>query len=67
MGEMRNAYNIVVRKPEGKRTLGRPSKRWEILNALRGTSNTGRSRCRWQNKFLRYETGYKASSHCGGR
>jgi hypothetical protein len=26
---MRNAYNIFVVKPEGKRPLGRPSRRWE--------------------------------------
>jgi len=25
MGEMRNAYKILVGKPEGKRLLGRPS------------------------------------------
>jgi hypothetical protein len=24
MGEMRNSYKILVRKPEGKRPLGRP-------------------------------------------
>jgi hypothetical protein len=29
MGEMRNAYKILVRKPEGKRLLGRPRCRWE--------------------------------------
>jgi hypothetical protein len=29
MGEMRNAYNISVEKPEGKRPLGRPKRRWE--------------------------------------
>jgi len=29
MGEMRNAYNILVRKPEGKRSLERPTSRWE--------------------------------------
>jgi hypothetical protein len=29
MGEMRNAYIILVRKPEGKRPLGRPRRRWE--------------------------------------
>jgi hypothetical protein len=29
MGEMRNAYNILVRKPEGRRPLGRPRRRWE--------------------------------------
>jgi hypothetical protein len=28
MGEKRNAYRILVRKPEGKRTLGRPRRRW---------------------------------------
>jgi hypothetical protein len=28
MGEI-NAYNILVRKPEGKRTFGRPRHRWE--------------------------------------
>jgi hypothetical protein len=29
VGEMRNAYNIFVGKPEGKRPLGRPRHRWE--------------------------------------
>jgi hypothetical protein len=29
MGEMRNAYIILVGKPEGKRPLGRPRRRWE--------------------------------------
>jgi len=29
MGEMRNAYKILVRKPEGKRPHGRPRRRWE--------------------------------------
>jgi len=29
LGEMRNAYQILVRKPEGKRPLGRPVRRWE--------------------------------------
>jgi len=29
MGKMRNAYKILVEKPEGKRQLGSPECRWE--------------------------------------
>jgi hypothetical protein len=29
MGEMRNAYEILVGRPEGKRPLGRPRRRCE--------------------------------------
>jgi hypothetical protein len=29
MGEVRNAYSILVEKPEGRRPLGRPRHRWE--------------------------------------
>jgi hypothetical protein len=29
MGEMRNAYNIFVGKPEGMRPVIRPRRRWE--------------------------------------
>ncbi|KAJ4432993.1 hypothetical protein ANN_15250 [Periplaneta americana] len=29
MGESRNAYRVLVGRPEGKRTLGRPRRRWE--------------------------------------
>jgi hypothetical protein len=38
MGETRNAYRILVRKPEGKRPLGRPRRRWvdNIKIDLRG-------------------------------
>jgi hypothetical protein len=28
MGKARNAYRILVGKPEGKRPLGRPRRRW---------------------------------------
>jgi hypothetical protein len=38
-GEKRNTYRILVGKPEGKRPLGRPRRRWEynIKMALRKT------------------------------
>ena len=29
VGERRGAYEVLVGKPEGKRSLGRPSCRWE--------------------------------------
>jgi len=29
MGESRDVYRILVGKPEGKRSLGRPRRRWE--------------------------------------
>ena len=29
MGEMRGVYRVLVGKPEGKRPLGRPRRRWE--------------------------------------
>jgi hypothetical protein len=28
MGEKRNAYRLLVAKPEGRRPLGRPRRRW---------------------------------------
>jgi hypothetical protein len=31
MGEMRNAYKILVGKSEGKRSLRRPRNRWENI------------------------------------
>jgi hypothetical protein len=29
MGEMRRVYNILVGRPEGRRPVGRPRRRWE--------------------------------------
>jgi hypothetical protein len=29
MGEVRGAYNILVGRPEGRRPLGKPRRRWE--------------------------------------
>jgi hypothetical protein len=34
MGEKRNAYTILVGKSEGKRSLGRPRRRWEDNNKM---------------------------------
>jgi hypothetical protein len=31
MGEERKAYKVLVRKPEGKRPLGRPRRRWDDM------------------------------------
>jgi hypothetical protein len=31
VGEKRNAYRILVRKPERKRPLKRPRHRWEVV------------------------------------
>jgi hypothetical protein len=43
MGETRNAYRILVGKPEGKRPLGRPRRRWvdNIKIDLGGMVGTG--------------------------
>ncbi|KAJ4448438.1 hypothetical protein ANN_10454 [Periplaneta americana] len=35
MGESRNAYRVLVGRPEGKRLLGRPRRRWEDKMDLR--------------------------------
>jgi hypothetical protein len=29
MGEERKVYRVLVRKPEGKRPLGKPRRRWD--------------------------------------
>jgi hypothetical protein len=34
MGETRNAYRILMGKPEGKRPLGSPRRRWEDKNKI---------------------------------
>jgi hypothetical protein len=31
MGERRSVYRVLVGKPEGKRPLGRPRNRWDII------------------------------------
>jgi hypothetical protein len=32
MGERRGVYRVLVGKPEGKRSLGRPRRGWEDIN-----------------------------------
>jgi hypothetical protein len=46
MGEKRNMYRLLVGKPEGKRPLGRPRRRW-IDNIKLGLSETGLSVVDW--------------------
>jgi hypothetical protein len=50
-GEKRNAYKILVRKPEGKCPLGRPRHRWE--NIKKDLRETGWGAMGW----IRIETG----------
>jgi hypothetical protein len=50
MGEVRGAYNILVGRPEGRRQLGRPRRRWEdyIKMKLGETGFGDVDRDRWQ-------------------
>jgi len=56
MGEGRGVHRVLVEKPEGKRTLGRPGSRWEdnIKKDLREVGGDGdwmelsRGRDRWR-------------------
>jgi hypothetical protein len=42
MGEKRNAYRLLVGKPEGQRPLGRPRRRWVTSGRLdRGEGGWG--------------------------
>jgi hypothetical protein len=46
MGEDRGVYRVLVGKPEGKRPLGRPRRRWEDnikmdLQEVEGVVGTG--------------------------
>jgi hypothetical protein len=41
MGDRRGAYSVLGRRPEGKRKLGRPSRRWED-NITSSRSGMGR-------------------------
>jgi hypothetical protein len=43
-GEKRNAYRLLVGKPEGKKRLGRPRRRW-VDNITMDLSEIGLGRC----------------------
>jgi hypothetical protein len=49
MGEGRGVYMVLVRKPEGKRSLGRPRRIWEdkIKMDLRERGVDGRTGFSW--------------------
>ena len=46
MGEGRGVHTVLVGKPEGKRTLGRPRRRWEN-NIKMDLQGVGRSCGDW--------------------
>jgi hypothetical protein len=46
MGETRNAYRILVGKPEGKKPLGRPRRRW-VDNIKMDLGEIGRDGTDW--------------------
>jgi hypothetical protein len=46
MGATRNAYGILIEKPEQKRTLGRPRRRW-VDNIKIDLRETGWDDIRW--------------------
>jgi hypothetical protein len=57
MGEKRNMYRLLVGKPEGKRPLGRPRRRWmdnikmdrlEIGVSVLDWIGLAQDRCRWR-------------------
>jgi hypothetical protein len=56
MGEKRNVYRLLVGKPEGKRPLGRPRRRWidnnvdllEIGVNVVDWIGLAQDRCRWR-------------------
>jgi len=48
-GELRNAYNVLVGKPEEKRSIGKPRRRWKdnIRMDLKEIGGRGWTGCIW--------------------
>jgi hypothetical protein len=48
-GEKRNAYRLLVGKPEGKKPLGRPGCRWvNIIKIDNGETGSVQDRDKWK-------------------
>ena len=56
MGERRAVYRILVRKPDGKRPLGKPRRRWED-NIQMDLHEVGCGGMGWISSWLRIGTG----------
>jgi hypothetical protein len=50
MGEMNEKYKILFRQPEGKRSLGRPRRRWEDNIKMDTLVATARRILKWRMK-----------------
>jgi len=58
MGEDRGVHRVLVRKPQGKKPLGRPRRRWED-NIKMDLQEVGRSRGDWM-ELARDRDGWRA-------
>jgi hypothetical protein len=60
--EKRNAYRLLVGKPEGKRPLGRPRRRWvDLLDIDWGRCGLDWSSSGWEQVESSCECGYEPS------
>jgi hypothetical protein len=57
MGERRGVYRVLVGKPEGKRPLGRPRRRWEDNTSMKMDLQEVVCGVRTGSSWLRIETG----------
>jgi hypothetical protein len=58
MGEERGVHRVLVEKPEGKRPLGRPRRRWED-NIKMDLQEVGGDRGDWM-ELAQYRDGWRA-------
>jgi len=58
MGEDRVVHRVLVGKPEGKRPLGRPRRRWEF-NSKMDLQEVGGGRGDWM-EFAQHRDGWRA-------